>query len=45
MEQEKLNQLLDEIDKSGIADSLITRLAKEFELTEDDTKYSLKSII
>lgn len=45
MNTEKLNNLLDEIDNSGIADPLIAKLSEELETDESKIKLLLKTVI
>lgn len=45
MNPEKLDVLLEDIEKSEIANPLVTKLSKEFEISEPVVKSTLKMLI
>ena len=45
MDSQKLIELLDEIDKSGVADGLVVKLSADFNVNPDVVKSSLKMLL
>jgi len=45
MDNASLRNILDAIDFAGIADGLIAKLSKEYEISEEEAKEQLKNLI